>query len=166
MYSDIHRRASLLALGLVVALGACSSEPQADASPSSTSQPSAAVPEQASNSPTTPVASGLADTSSIPPLLRGRWGLVPLDCTGDPAAAKGLITVGPQSIRFYEAEARLGTIAAISESAVTAPFAFEGEGQSWTLDVTLQSPDGGKTLVRRDKGPDAAPAPLTYGKCP
>ncbi|MCJ2181557.1 hypothetical protein MTR62_02360 [Novosphingobium sp. 1949] len=108
----------------------------------------------------------LADTHSIPPLLRGRWGLVAADCTSQRGDAKGLMTVGPSRLQFYESVADLGRIESIAADAVTAAFAFEGEGQNWTLDVTLATRDAGKTLVRTDRGADAAPGPLTYTKCP
>ncbi|MEJ2410678.1 MAG: hypothetical protein P8Y48_15580, partial [Novosphingobium sp.] len=66
---------------------------------------------------------------------------------------------------LYESVAELGLIKARDADSITAAFEFSGEGQSWILDVTLSTPDGGKTLVRKDKGPDAAPEPLTYQKC-
>ncbi len=69
-------------------------------------------------------------------------------------------------IAFYESLADLGPIEQIGEGTVSAPFHFEGEGQAWDLDVTLTTPDMGKTLVRTDRGRDAAPAPLTYSRCP
>lgn len=103
---------------------------------------------------------------SIPEGIRGRWGLVPADCTSTAGDAKGLLTIGATQLKFYESIARLGEVKSRESSSVTATFDFSGEGQNWVLDVTLSSPDGGKTLVRKDTGPDAAPEPLTYTRCP
>lgn len=160
------RRSLVLAFPLAALLAACSSEPEPQET-ASEGAPSEAVgmTEPVLPEPTAS-ATDLADTTSIPPMLRGRWGLVKLDCTGDPAAAKGLMTVGANDLEFYESMADLGKIESLAENAVTGAFAFEGEGQTWDLDVTLRSPDGGATLVRTDKGADAAPEPLTYTKCP
>lgn len=165
----MYRSGFVLAFTLssALTLAACSSQPDQAPSPSPNDTAQAPVDEPSAEvgAPTT-AASALADAHSIPPLLRGRWGLVPLDCTGDPAAAKGLITIDPARIEFYESVAKLGTIDEIGESSVRAAFQFEGEGQTWDLNVSLASLDGGKTLVRTDRGADAAPGPLTYTKCP
>jgi hypothetical protein len=40
-------------------------------------------------------------TSRIPPAFHGRWGLVPADCGPDTGAAKGLLTVTGDMLRFY-----------------------------------------------------------------
>ena len=157
------RMASLALLG---ALAACSSEPEPDAAASNEPVASEAT-MPASDASQAPDAgeTALVDTSAIPPMLRGRWGLVPADCTSDRGDAKGLLTVGADKLEFYESVAELGDVKRIDPSEVTGAFAFSGEGQTWDLEVTLKSPDGGKTMVRTDKGPDAAPAPLTYAKC-
>lgn len=107
----------------------------------------------------------VVDEGTIPASLRGRWGLVPADCTSTRGDAKGLLTVGADRLTFYESVATLRTVSDRRDDGVKASFAFSGEGQSWDLDVTLTSPDGGKTLVRKDTGPDGAPGPLTYTKC-
>ncbi|TYC93097.1 hypothetical protein FMM79_03065 [Novosphingobium sp. BW1] len=147
-------------------LAACSSEPE----PQEASSEVASIGDGGMREPALPEptasATDLVDTNSIPPMLRGRWGLVKLDCTGDPAAAKGLMKVGAKDLEFYESMADMGEIESIAENEVTGAFAFEGEGETWDLDVTLRSPDGGATLVRTDKGADAAPEQLTYTKCP
>lgn len=162
----MSRAGLVLALPALIGLAACSSQKEPASEPSQGSHPAPAREEpDVSGEPTAP-ATDLVDTSSIPPLLRGRWGLVPLDCTGDPAAAKGLVTVRPDKLEFYESVAELGSIKEIGEGAISAEFRFEGEGQTWDLDVELVSPDGGKTMVRTDHGEDAAPQPLTYTKCP
>jgi hypothetical protein len=149
---------------LALSLGACSGksdEPVAEGSSEAAPLESTSAPEIAATAEPT---QAVAD-DAIPPLLRGRWGLVAADCTSTAGDAKGLLTIGAKQLKFYESVARLGAIKSVSADAVTAGFAFSGEGQSWTLQVALSTPDGGETLVRKDTGPDAAPQPLTYKKC-
>ena len=141
-----------------LALAACSKEP---AGP--TEQPTEeALPEPAASVATEPA----AVPTAIPAVLQGRWGIVDADCTSTRGDAKGLLTIDADTLKFYESAATLGAIQSGSASALKASFAFTGEGQSWNLDVALSSPDGGKTLIRKDTGPDAAPGTLTYKKCP
>src|SRR6478736_2899433 len=40
-------------------------------------------------------------TAVIPEQYRGRWGQVPADCSSTKGDAKGLITIGDKTIRFY-----------------------------------------------------------------
>lgn len=147
---------SMLALGLM----ACSKEPAAPSEPPTENtlpQPSATAP--AATEPT-------VVPTAIPAVLQGRWGIVDADCTSTQGDAKGLLTIDADSLKFYESAATLGRIRSGSSTALKADFAFTGEGQSWNLDVALSSPDEGKTLIRKDTGPDAAPGTLTYKKCP
>ena len=107
-----------------------------------------------------------AGDAPIPAGLQGRWGLVPADC--DPARddAKGLMTVGPDTLRFYEARARVAAITARSPDRLAARFAFEGEGTTWTREIDFRLVGGGERLIRNETGPDAMPGPLTYRRCP
>ncbi|WP_334185379.1 hypothetical protein [Novosphingobium sp.] len=147
----------LLALGLA----ACSKEP-AKPSAEETASP---LPEASATASVAASEPGGIPTS-IPAALRGRWGLVDADCTSTRGDAKGLLTIDADTLKFYESVAKLGVIKSGSATAIEGDFAFSGEGQSWNLDVSLRSPDGGKTLVRKDTGPDAMPGTLTYAKCP
>jgi hypothetical protein len=155
---------SLLALGLA----ACSKEP---AKPTA-EETATTLPEPAPGATAPSSGAGSASSepaavpSAIPAALQGRWGLVDADCTSTRGDAKGLLTVDADTLKFYESVAKLGTIKSGSATALEGEFAFTGEGQSWNLDVALRSPDGGKTLVRKDTGPDAMPGTLTYAKCP
>ncbi|MBN9507289.1 MAG: hypothetical protein J0I69_14845 [Altererythrobacter sp.] len=103
--------------------------------------------------------------STIPAAIQGRWGMVPADC--DPARddAKGLLTIGPTKLEFYESVGTLTSIAEASASRIRASFAFTGEGMEWQRDETLDVQDNGQTLIRREYGEDAAPGPLRYSKC-
>ena len=78
-----------------------------------------------------------AVSASIPVKYHGRWGMVPADCTSTRGDAKGLIDVGPQTIKFFEAVATLqGQRPAVPES-FSGLFAFTGEGQSWQKVMTF-----------------------------
>jgi hypothetical protein len=104
-------------------------------------------------------------TSGIPAALQGNWGLTALDCVPDRGDAKGLIIVDATSVKFYESRGVLTTTAASSPTSVSGTFAFTGEGQTWTRQMSLRLADS-THLVRSETGADALPAPLTYAKCP
>lgn len=146
---------------LAITLASCSKEPvpkEAESAPSVHSE--TAAPEQTGAASAT-----VAAETEIPEVLRGRWGLVPGDCTSTKGDAKGLMTVSADKLEFYESVASLGPIKEIDANGISAAYQFSGEGQSWILDVAMSTPDGGKTLIREDTGPEAQPGPLTYKKC-
>ena len=102
---------------------------------------------------------------TIPAALQGRWGLVPADCTSTRGDAKGLLTIGPATLRFYESHARLEAVKEREESRIAARFAFSGEGMEWRRDMVLDAQGGGKVLIRREFGTDAAPGGFRYVRC-
>ena len=106
-----------------------------------------------------------AGKSEIPQLLRGRWGLVPGDCTSARGDAKGMMRVSADKLEFYEAVAKLGPVKEVDKNSISAAFDFLGEGENWIQEVALSTSDDGKTLKREDTGPQAQPNPLTYTKC-
>jgi hypothetical protein len=73
----------------------------------------------------------------IPAQYRGRWGLVAADCTSTRGDAKGLMTVGDTSIRFYESSASLQEQRPAIATSFAGVFVFNGEGQTWERVVTL-----------------------------
>lgn len=150
--------------GAALALAACSSEKaEAPAERESESpSPAVATPPPAVAEPTASAAKG---PQSIPQEVQGRWGLVRADCTTTRGDDKGLVTIGPDELKFYESHAKLGAIAERSDTRIRATFAFTGEGMEWMQDVVLDAQDDGKTLIRRDYGPDAMPGPLKYTRC-
>jgi|GEM_PF-1176011 len=101
----------------------------------------------------------------IPAAIRGRWGMVAADCTSSHGDAKGLIEISGTDLIFYEARAVLGNVKETEPSRLRARFNFEGEGMKWQSDVLLEVQDSGQTLLRRDYGPDAPPAPTRYKRC-
>ncbi|MGD9811819.1 MAG: hypothetical protein AB7U35_10880 [Sphingobium sp.] len=119
--------------------------------------------------PLVPEARGPAEADSgkdIPPMVRGRWGLVPADCTSTHGDAKGLLEVTPTALNFYESRGTLEKISEHEPSRIRARFSFTGEGMSWQRDMLLDVQDGGQTLIRTEFGDGAAPAPLRYSRCP
>ncbi|VWX52187.1 hypothetical protein [Novosphingobium sp. 9U] len=175
----------MIALAAVLTLSACSKSPEQPATQPSSSDdlqpvrtspipPSEAsdVPPAASGSPvasptpsTTPSATQSVAANEIPAAIRGRWGLVPKDCTSKLGDAKGLLTVSATQLKFYEAVAKLAKVKDAGDDSLRGTFGFSGEGQAWTLDVALDVQNGGKTLIRRDTGKDALPGPLKYTRC-
>lgn len=162
----MNRTLPLVAVTAALALAACSKEPAAPAS-----QPAAAQTEEVfQEEPVSPSeaaepAASTASVDEIPQAARGRWGLVPADCTSTKGDAKGLLEVSADQLKFYESVAKLGTIKEAGESRIRATFAYTGEGQSWNQDVVLDAQDDGNTLIRRDYGKDAMPGPLKYTRC-
>jgi hypothetical protein len=151
----IHRLPAALTGALLLA--ACSGSEQPSEAPSS--EASVAVTETP-----TPIASSTGELR-IPAALRGRWGLVPADCTSTRGDAKGLIVIDAETNKFYESRAKLDVVKDIRESRVSASFDFTGEGQEWKMDEELELQNDGKELVRTERGENAMPEPLRYTRC-
>lgn len=148
--------AAAMALALIAACSDAAQDAPADAPSTSAAAPVVAEPA--------PQAVETAAFSAIPGPMRGRWGLVPADCTSTRGDAKGLVVIGADSLRFYESVAKLGAISTGGPDRIRAAFALTGEGQEWTQDIELTLlPDG--SLQRRDHGENALPGPLVYARC-
>lgn len=152
-----------------LALAACGG-PADDAAPvadeTSMSAEPGAMPAPTGDEPApAPTATETGGTASVPAAIRGRWGLVPADCTSTRGDAKGLIEVTGQQIRFYESVATLGTVEARSPESIRADWSFTGEGSTWTRDLSLTVQNGGDKLERREYGEDAMEGVLTYTRC-
>mgnify|MGYP004498731767 CR=1 FL=1 len=167
----------LIALASLVALAACNSAETPEEQPAETNNLLAEPPaENIADVPATDdaIANMAASTNQaaeaqiaavIPAALRGRWGLVPADCTSTRDDNKGLVEITADRLRFYESRATIAKINEADESRLDADYAFEGEGQTWSKRMTLDAQDGNTVLIRRDYGADAMPGPLRYEKC-
>ena len=154
-----------LLAALALALAACNQSETASPDAQGTTNPPAMAGNAApSPTPSPPEAAGIPEFG-IPVALQGNWGLVPADCTSRRGDAKGLLRVSGTTLTFYESVGKLGTIRDRSETSLRADYAFTGEGMEWTRDVTLTSSNGGKTLIRLDRGGEEPGGPFTYAKC-
>ena len=103
-----------------------------------------------------------AAAPAIPAAFRGRWGMVPEDCTSTRGDAKGLVLIDANGIKFYESRAALTKVTGDFPENFTGTFAFTGEGQSWTNSQNLKLTGSSNTLVRKQS--DIA-QPFTYKRC-
>ncbi|MXO58461.1 hypothetical protein GRI89_02725 [Altererythrobacter salegens] len=140
----------LVALGL--GLTACGS--QSDDTPAPTASATGAAAPAPAPLPT-----------EIPIQFQGRWGLNANDCSGDPAAAKGLLTIDASTLRFYESTGTLDEVTSSTEGRLRGNYSFTGEGMEWQRDEILDLRNGGKVLVRREFGEGASPEAFDYTKC-
>lgn len=169
------RTAPLMALSFALVLSACSKaedEPDASAStPSLTTAEQSEPVAEGGDDLTGPDVPAIAPSEQntemveIPKSIRGRWGLVARDCTATAGEAKGLLTVSATQLTFYESVAALGKVTLADPNRMRGTFRYSGEGQSWIQDVALELQADGKTMIRRDFGPDALPGPQKYTRC-
>lgn len=142
-----------------LALSACSSsQPPAGNAPSGAP---ASANTGAAGSPST----AAQREDDIPAAIRGRWGLVPADCTSTRGNAKGLIVIDATHLRYYESVGTLGAIKERSGTRLNAAFAFSGEGMNWTRNEVLDVEDGGHSLTERQSGDSAQTGVLKYARC-
>lgn len=98
------------------------------------------------------------EASMIPDHYRGRWGMVPADCDRNRSDAKGAITIGEKTIRFYEAVATLKERRPAIATSFSGLFAFTGEGQNWQKVMSFTRT--GDTLKRAEES-----GTFTYKRC-
>lgn len=96
--------------------------------------------------------------ADIPAQYHGRWGLVAADCTSTGGDTKGLIDIGDQTIKFYEALATLKEQRPAIATSFSGLFAFTGEGQNWEKVMTFTRT--GNTLKRAEEA-----GTFTYKRC-
>lgn len=101
---------------------------------------------------------GTPEASMIPGQYRGRWGMVAADCEQGRSDAKGLITIGEKSIRFYESTAMLKEQRPAIATSFSGLFGFTGEGQTWEKVMTFTRT--GDSLKRAE-----AEGNFTYKRC-
>jgi len=101
---------------------------------------------------------GTPEASMIPGEYRGRWGMVTADCDQSRSDAKGAITIGEKTIRFYEATATLKERRPAIATSFAGLFGFTGEGQNWEKVMTFTRT--GNTLKRAEET-----GTFTYTRC-
>lgn len=108
---------------------------------------------------------GAQPSQSIPSAIRGRWGMAATDCTSLHGDAKGLLEISATTLIFYESRGELTRLKEREPTRIVGSFAFSGEGMTWRRDMQIDVQDDGQTLIRREFGEDAAPAPIRYRRC-
>ena len=101
---------------------------------------------------------GTPEASLIPSQYRGRWGMVAADCEPGRSDAKGLLTIGDKTLRFYESVGTLKEQRPAIATSFSGLFAFTGEGQSWNKVITFTRT--GDTLKRAEEQ-----GTFTYKRC-
>jgi hypothetical protein len=76
---------------------------------------------------------------------------VPADCEPGRDDAKGLLTIGPTKLEFYESVGTLSEIEEASDTRIRAAFAFTGEGMTWKRYEALEIQSN--KLVRTESSP-------------
>lgn len=164
---------SLLAATAMLALAGCNDTSQApddaagDATPSATdAAPSTTTPDQ---TPAPTPASTQGDTTdemrqTIPAALQGKWGMVAADCTSTRGDAKGLLTIGSETLTFYEAVGTLQSVKQRDADNIVATFAFTGEGMEWVREESL-SVSGSKLTRTATPAGGQAEGPYRYERC-
>jgi hypothetical protein len=94
----------------------------------------------------------------IPAQYRGRWGMVPADCTSTRGDAKGLIEIADKTVTFFESSATLKEQRPAIATSFSGEFAFTGESQSWDKVMTFTRT--GDTLKRAEES-----GTFTYKRC-
>lgn len=146
-------------------LAAACSEPAPESAPEADTESQAAPPDE----PGSGIGGGASTLpagadGTIPAELHGRWGLVPADCTSTRGDAKGLLTIGPRELKFYESRGLLGEVKPPEAGEFQASYAFTGEGMEWSRDIAFARGLDDNTLILRETGANAEP-PLTYTRC-
>jgi hypothetical protein len=146
---------------LATVLAACSAGGGDAAAPS----PSAVslAPDEADRGPSV---NSSAQPHAIPEAMVGKWGIGLADCDPSTGADKGVMTVAPDSLKFFESSAQLAAVVSGNATRIRAAFAFAGEGTNWTREEELTLQSGGKSLIRRELGGSSPMAPATYIRCP
>ena len=138
----------------LLALAACSQEPDAPEAPA----PSAAIPAE----PTPSAATTAATTPEgvIPAAYQGAWDWTGGTCQTD---SDQRTEIGGSEIHFYES---VGKVQAVRENGgvLEVDLAMEGEGMQWTQTTVLRMADGGLLETEFDD-PDSD-GKLRLKRCP
>ena len=144
---------------LALLLAACGSE-KADA-PGAPATPAIGTAEpQGASPPATRAEDSLA---AIPARFLGIWDAETGTC--HPASDLRL-EIAPDGIVFYESAGEVTGVSGGAGGPVTVALAMKGEGETWTMDMTLDLTGSGadERLITRHKG--ALGEPLARKRCP
>lgn len=164
----------IMLAGVLLTLTACSSESsnetiQADndmiAEDNGATSPDAPANQAMNEVAAAERSSATLPMNAIPPALRGRWGMVKNDCTSTHGDAKGLLEISATKLTFYESRGTLGKVSEIEPTRLRALYNFEGEGQTWQINMLLEVQDGGKSLIRKEYGEASVPESYHYSRC-
>lgn len=157
----IRKLAATIALASLAACGG--SQDPSDPAAQETQAPPPAPETTAAAA--TPEAGETPSAVTIPQIIQGRWGLVAADCTSTRGDAKGLLTITPTRLEFYESVGTLADIQELAPNRLRAGFDFTGEGMEWRRAQQFEASADGKTLTRQELGDGAAPGPFRYMRC-
>jgi hypothetical protein len=162
-------RRSIAALALVVAVAGCHGGDSAKPTHQDNEAAAAIDNAVAANSTDAslkglpvPQPSAHALAYEIPVSFVGRWGMAPGDCDPDNMANKGLLTISPDKLVFYESKGIVNKIAKHSPYDITLELDMTGEGQSWTSTTHLVLDAASTQLVRSEA---TSPATYRYQRC-
>ena len=141
----------MMAVGILM-LGACAG-PTPEQQDKAAADAVAAAPRAARGLPVNDIKERHPLANSFPPAMQGRWGLVAADCDVSRGDTKGLLTIGPDTLKFYESTGTITAIEAPSRYKVRAKLDFEGEGQKWQKVTTLELVMADTHLVRTETDP-------------
>ena len=103
-----------------------------------------------------------AVVNEIPPSFVGRWGMTKADCDPDSMAVKGLLTITPDALKFWESKGRVQRIVHHSPYDISLDLDLTGEGQSWTNTTRLTLDAATTVLIRTEAG---KPDHYRYQRC-
>jgi hypothetical protein len=103
-----------------------------------------------------------ARNRALPVDFQGYWGATPDDCELANVSARGRINIDADTIRLFEARARVVALDRRSPFLVVARLRFDGAGGTGERTTELRLDAGGTTLIRTDRVP---PLSITYKRC-
>lgn len=161
----------LLLSAAVMALAACSSEPEeptetadefASRIGSSDALAPDAAPQSSLDTPPPPPMAKLGSPKPVPAKFQGVWDFVDGSCAPESDLR---IAVGASSVQFYES---IGTINGFDQpdaNTVILNLAMEGEGEKWEERFRLTLADGGATLQASEVSGYGAGQVMPRKKC-
>lgn len=154
---------TVLLVAPLLPLAACSgAEPERDGMPA---ESTIAQPEAAQASPASQQLNAPATTAAdaIPAAMYGFYDADRVMCSDMHSPTR--LAISSSGVEFYESMARVQNVDIVSKTAITATFAFSGEGSNWTRKMELSLHNDGDTLRRQDLTEGAQETVFTYKRC-